>query len=166
VLDDYARLLEKAEVQRHLPPGEPLILKLNNRDSLLDEKDPDQAVTGSVKDALRLGCVGVGYTIYPGSAHRLEMYGTLRDIAAEPTLAEGDVTRKWTKGNFFIFFLPSYYIAVKGKIFSIRRVDYIGILEGDLVRISHYPHSLTVESLHLYDSALKKFVPAVGGEQV
>ena len=61
----------------------PLILKLNNRDSLLDEKDPDQAVTGSVKDALRLGCVGVGYTIYPGSAHRLEMYGTLRDIAAE-----------------------------------------------------------------------------------
>ncbi len=61
----------------------PLILKLNNRDSLLDEKDPDQAVTGSVKDALRLGCVGVGYTIYPGSAHRLEMYGALRDIAAE-----------------------------------------------------------------------------------
>ena len=28
---------------------------------------PDQAVTASVKDALRLGCVGVGFTIYPGS---------------------------------------------------------------------------------------------------
>jgi class I fructose-bisphosphate aldolase len=61
----------------------PLILKLNSHDSLLEEKDPFQAVTGSVKDALRLGCVGVGYTIYPGSAHRLEMYQTLRGIAAE-----------------------------------------------------------------------------------
>ncbi len=65
----------------------PLILKLNNRDSLMDEKDPDQAVTGSVRDALRLGCVGVGYTIYPGSAQRLEMYRTLRDIAAEAKAA-------------------------------------------------------------------------------
>ncbi|MFQ5960677.1 MAG: class I fructose-bisphosphate aldolase [Candidatus Methylomirabilales bacterium] len=61
----------------------PLILKLNNHDVLLDEKDPYQAVTGSAKDALRLGCVGVGYTIYPGSAHRLEMYQALREIAAE-----------------------------------------------------------------------------------
>jgi len=61
----------------------PLILKLNNHDMLLEEKDPDQAVTGSVKDALRLGCVGVGYTIYPGSTHRLDMYERLREIAAE-----------------------------------------------------------------------------------
>jgi class I fructose-bisphosphate aldolase len=61
----------------------PLILKLNNHDVLLEEKDPYQAVTGSVKDALRLGCVGVGYTIYPGSTHRLEMYQSLREIAAE-----------------------------------------------------------------------------------
>jgi uncharacterized protein (DUF362 family) len=29
VLEDYGRLLESAEVRRHLPPGEPLILKLN-----------------------------------------------------------------------------------------------------------------------------------------
>ncbi len=61
----------------------PLILKLNNHDVLLDEKDPDQAVTGGVKDALRLGCVAVGYTIYPGSTHRLDMYERLREIAAE-----------------------------------------------------------------------------------
>ena len=29
-------------------------------------------ITGSVDDALRLGCVAIGFTIYPGSAHRLE----------------------------------------------------------------------------------------------
>jgi fructose-bisphosphate aldolase, class I len=61
----------------------PLILKLNNHDVLYEERDPEQAVTGSVKDALRLGCVGIGYTIYPGSTHRLEMYSTLRDLAQE-----------------------------------------------------------------------------------
>jgi fructose-bisphosphate aldolase, class I len=61
----------------------PLILKMNNHDVLLDERDPDQAMTGSVREALRLGCVAVGFTIYPGSAHRLEMYGRIRAIAEE-----------------------------------------------------------------------------------
>ena len=61
----------------------PLILKLNNHDVLLEERDPDQAITGSVRDALRLGCVAVGFTIYPGSAHRLQMYEQIRGIAEE-----------------------------------------------------------------------------------
>jgi class I fructose-bisphosphate aldolase len=61
----------------------PLILKLNNHDVLYEEKDPEQAITGSVRDALRLGCVGIGYTIYPGSTHRLEMYSKLRELAEE-----------------------------------------------------------------------------------
>lgn len=61
----------------------PLILKMNNHDVLLDERDPDQAMTGSVREAMRLGCVAVGFTIYPGSAHRLDMYGRIRAIAEE-----------------------------------------------------------------------------------
>ncbi len=61
----------------------PLILKLNNHDSLLDEPDPEPALTGSVKDALRLGCVAVGFTIYPGSSARVRMYEQLRGIAEE-----------------------------------------------------------------------------------
>ena len=61
----------------------PLILKLNNNDSLYETKDPNSSVTGSVQDALRLGCCAVGYTIYPGSAHSQEMYQNLRAIAQE-----------------------------------------------------------------------------------
>jgi class I fructose-bisphosphate aldolase len=61
----------------------PLILKVNNHDVLLDESDPTQALTGSVQDALRLGCVGVGFTIYPGSSHRFEMYQQIRAYAEE-----------------------------------------------------------------------------------
>ncbi len=61
----------------------PLILKLNNHDVLFPEKDPLSSQTGSVKDALRLGCAAVGYTIYPGSARSREMYQQLREIAEE-----------------------------------------------------------------------------------
>ncbi|HUB66927.1 MAG TPA: class I fructose-bisphosphate aldolase [Candidatus Methylacidiphilales bacterium] len=61
----------------------PLILKVNDHDVLFDEKDPYQALTGSVEDALRLGAAGIGFTIYPGSSHRLEMYGQIRAYALE-----------------------------------------------------------------------------------
>ena len=61
----------------------PLILKLNDHDMLADEDDPDQAITGSVADALRLGACAVGFTIYPGSTHRNAMYGQIREIAEE-----------------------------------------------------------------------------------
>src|SRR5471032_2285453 len=61
----------------------PLILKANDADVLRDDKDPSQALAGSVSDALRLGCSAVGFTIYPGSAHELEMYGQLRAFAQE-----------------------------------------------------------------------------------
>ena len=61
----------------------PLILKVNDHDVLFDEKDPHQALTGSVADALRLGCVGIGFTIYPGSARRIEMYQQIRAYAEE-----------------------------------------------------------------------------------
>jgi len=61
----------------------PLILKVNDHDVLSDERDPTQALTGSIGDALRLGCVGIGFTIYPGSTQRLEMYQQIRAYAEE-----------------------------------------------------------------------------------
>ncbi|MER3423280.1 MAG: class I fructose-bisphosphate aldolase, partial [Nitrospiraceae bacterium] len=61
----------------------PLILKLNNHDVLHEDKDPLPAVTGSVRDALRLGCSAIGFTIYPGSAHCTTMYQQLRELAEE-----------------------------------------------------------------------------------
>ncbi len=61
----------------------PLILKLNNSDSLTPGKDPCPALTGSVDDALRLGCVAIGFTIYPASTARNEMLGQIRSLTAE-----------------------------------------------------------------------------------
>lgn len=72
----------------------PLILKLNNSDSLAKVGDPISAVTGSVKDAVRLGCSAVGYTIYPASGARNTMLEDLREIIEEAK-ANGLPTVVW-----------------------------------------------------------------------
>lgn len=165
----------------------------------------------------------------------------LRDLATSPMELQGEVVRKWHKGNLFFFFLPSYYItvdskifqgsvqrvenngayirlesgaegfcprkeldfedkrknphdavqpgqkinykvtgidrhgvykvscrkaeerAVVGKIFVISRVEYAMLLELDLVKVTHYPHSATIERLERYDESEKRFIPATSG---
>jgi class I fructose-bisphosphate aldolase len=61
----------------------PTILKLNSSDSLYGGTDPCPAVTGSVDDALRLGCSAIGFTIYPASAARDTMYAQIRALSEE-----------------------------------------------------------------------------------
>ncbi len=61
----------------------PLILKVNNSDSLGGPEEPCSALTSSVNDALRLGCAAIGYTIYPGSGLRNQMFQDLRDLINE-----------------------------------------------------------------------------------
>lgn len=73
----------------------PLILKLNNSDSLFGGKNPKPALTGSVKEALRLGCAAIGFTIYPGSSFRNEMYQELRELTEEAK-ANGLVVVVWS----------------------------------------------------------------------
>jgi class I fructose-bisphosphate aldolase len=63
----------------------PTILKVNSSNSLSTTKD--QAVTGSVSDALRLGCSAIGFTIYPGSEYQFEMMEELREMAEEAKAA-------------------------------------------------------------------------------
>jgi len=60
----------------------PLILKLNNSDTLA-KLEPCSAVTGSVRDAVRLGCSAIGFTIYPGSSARNTMYEEIRELTEE-----------------------------------------------------------------------------------
>ena len=61
----------------------PLILKLNNSDVLSKGHEPCSAITGSVEDALRLGCAAIGFTIYPGSGDRNLQYEALRELILE-----------------------------------------------------------------------------------
>ena len=60
----------------------PLILKLNNSDSL-SGGEPCSALTGSVDDALRLGASAIGFTIYPGSGERNLMFEQIKELGEE-----------------------------------------------------------------------------------
>ena len=59
----------------------PTILKVNSSNSHATCKD--QAITGSVSDALRLGCSAIGFTIYPGADCQFDMMEEIREMAEE-----------------------------------------------------------------------------------
>jgi class I fructose-bisphosphate aldolase len=81
-LSAYAAPLGMLEAGASTFAGQiPTILKLNSSNSLATEKD--QAVTGSVADALRLGCSAIGFTIYPGSEYAFKQMDELRLLAEE-----------------------------------------------------------------------------------
>ncbi len=62
----------------------PTILKMNSSNSLTAKNNPpDQAVTASVHDALRLGCSAIGFTIYPGSDASLDLFEEIRELSME-----------------------------------------------------------------------------------
>jgi len=62
----------------------PTILKVNSSNSLFNGGSaPYQATTGSVRDALRLGCSAIGFTIYPGSDAAFDMFEEIKEIAQE-----------------------------------------------------------------------------------
>jgi hypothetical protein len=66
----------------------PTILKVNSANSLARDKDgPSQAVTGSVEDALRLGCSAIGFTIYPASDSAYDMIEEIRELSEEAKAA-------------------------------------------------------------------------------
>jgi class I fructose-bisphosphate aldolase len=71
----------------------PLILKLNNSDRSTRQR-PVPALTGSVDEALRLGCSAIGFTIYPASAARNEMYG--RSASSRERRSEGPRVVVWS----------------------------------------------------------------------
>ena len=81
----YAAPLGFIEAVAGKYPGQiPLILKLNNSDSLSKLGGaPISAVTSTVQDAVRLGCTAIGYTIYPGSDARNEQLENLRELTLE-----------------------------------------------------------------------------------
>lgn len=61
----------------------PLILKINNSETLYGNKSPISALSANIDDALRLGCAGIGFTIYPGSSERKQMYEEIAYAAQE-----------------------------------------------------------------------------------
>lgn len=84
----YAAPLGAMEAVARDYAGEiPLILKINNSETLFANKSPISALTSYVDDALRLGCTAIGFTIYPGSSERKNMYEEIAQAAREAKAA-------------------------------------------------------------------------------
>src|SRR6476661_3231058 len=84
-LSAYAAPLGMIEAGADTFAGQiPTILKVNSSNSLARAKEnPNQAVTATVKDALRLGCSAVGFTIYPGSDVAFDMMEEIAEMGRE-----------------------------------------------------------------------------------
>ena len=81
-LSAYAAPLGALEAGADTFAGQiPTILKINSSNSWAPRKD--QAVTGGIDEALRLGCSAIGFTIYPGSEEALDMIEEIRELSAE-----------------------------------------------------------------------------------
>ena len=84
-LNAYAAPLGPQEASSDAFAGAiPTILKVNSSNSLSRKKeDPTQALTATVKDAVRLGCSAIGFTIYPGSDAMFDMYEDIKEMSRE-----------------------------------------------------------------------------------
>jgi class I fructose-bisphosphate aldolase len=81
-LNAYAAPLGMLEAGADTFAGQiPTILKVNSSNSWAS--NVNQAVTGSVDDALRLGCAAIGFTIYPGADEVMDMMEEFRELALE-----------------------------------------------------------------------------------
>jgi class I fructose-bisphosphate aldolase len=81
-LSAYAAPLGPLEAGADTFAGQiPTILKLNSSNSWATSID--QAVTGSVGDAVKLGCAAIGFTIYPGSDQIFEQMEEIRELREE-----------------------------------------------------------------------------------
>ncbi len=81
-LNAYAAPLGMLEAGAGTFAGQiPTILKVNSSNSWAT--GVDQALTGSVDDALRLGCAAIGFTIYPGADQVFEMIEEISQMAAQ-----------------------------------------------------------------------------------
>jgi len=93
-LSAYAAPLGPLEAGADTFAGQiPTILKVNSSNSWATSID--QAVTGTVDDALRLGCAAIGFTIYPGSDGIFEQMEEIREMSAQAK-AVGIATVIWS----------------------------------------------------------------------
>jgi class I fructose-bisphosphate aldolase len=159
----------------------PLILKINNSDSLFSSKSgPISALTSCVDDALRLGCAAIGFTIYPGRENRKNMYEEIA-LASREAKAAGIPTVIWSyprgaslskEGETAVDViayaaqiaaqLGAHIIKVKPPTAHIEQAEAKKVFEQHSIRVE----KLSDRTRHVVDSAFngRRIVIFSGGE--
>jgi hypothetical protein len=70
-----------------------------------------------------------------------------RDLFGRTIETTGRVERRWSRNEFFLF--RNGYIFVGRNVFRLEPERFVEIDLGDTVRIVHYPHTNTVESIEV-----------------
>lgn len=76
-----------------------------------------------------------------------EALSALRDLRAEPTVTEGAIARKWSKGRI-AFFGRVHYVLIGRAVFEVGPVAAAELRDGDQLRIVHWPNTHGVISVH------------------
>jgi hypothetical protein len=76
---------------------------------------------------------------------------SVRDLFAKLKETVGLVERRWSRSDFFLF--RNDYIFVEGDVFRLHPEQFVEVDLGDIVRVVHYPHTSTVESIEVVERA-------------
>jgi hypothetical protein len=76
---------------------------------------------------------------------------SLRDLASKTVETVGQVDRLWSRNEFMLF--RNTYIFVEGNVFRLAPEEQAGVKLGDTVRVVHYPHTSTVQSVERVEPA-------------
>ena len=72
---------------------------------------------------------------------------SLRDLFSQPVETVGLVERRWSRHDFFLF--RNDYLFVQRNVYRVEPEQFIEVDLGDTVRIRHYPHTGTVETVEV-----------------
>ena len=72
---------------------------------------------------------------------------SVRDLFTRPVETTGLVERHWSRNDFFIF--QNSYIFLGRDVFRLTPEQSLDVELGDTVRVVHYPHTSTVESIEM-----------------
>ncbi|MEX1255615.1 MAG: hypothetical protein WEE64_14850 [Dehalococcoidia bacterium] len=97
------------------------------------------ASAGSIVGLVIVGFVTLllGYQVIQG----------LRDLLSQTKETVGLVERRWSRSEFLFF--QNTYIFVERNVFRIEPEHALDIESGSVVRITHLPHTGTVESVEV-----------------
>ena len=74
---------------------------------------------------------------------------SVRDLFSQPVETTGLVERRWSRNNFFLF--RNSYIFVGRNVYRLHPEQFIDLDLGDTVRVVHYPHTATVETIEVLE---------------
>ncbi len=72
---------------------------------------------------------------------------SIRDLFAGKVETVGVVARRWSRNEFLLF--RNGYVFVENNVFRLDPKEFVDIKLGDTVRVVHYPHTSTVESVEI-----------------